>query len=83
MEKNYPSPKSGAVAGRSYHKSEVRGGGREELPHKVLLFLNICKTIFSINTAKTKGNRHFNLHYNFTVNKVEPARINEKTKTFQ
>ena len=24
---------SGAVAGRSYPTSEVRGGGREELPH--------------------------------------------------
>ena len=32
-EKSYPSPRSGAAAGRSYPRSEVRGGGREELPH--------------------------------------------------
>ena len=32
-EKSYPSPRSGVVAGRSYPMSEVRGGGREELPH--------------------------------------------------
>ena len=28
-----PHPRSGAVAGRSYPTSEVRGGGWEELPH--------------------------------------------------
>ena len=28
-----PPPRSGAAAEKSYHKSEVRGGGREELPH--------------------------------------------------
>lgn len=50
---------------------------------KVLLFLNICKTILnSINSAKTKRNRYFIFHDNFTVNKVEPARNNEKTETF-
>ena len=32
-EKSYPSPGSGAAAERSYPASEVRGGGREELPH--------------------------------------------------
>ena len=32
-EKSYPSPRSGVVAGRSYPMYEVRGGGREELPH--------------------------------------------------
>ena len=31
-EKSYPSPRSGAEAGRSYPTTEVRGGGREELP---------------------------------------------------
>ena len=31
--KSYPSPRSGAVAGRSYPMSEVRGSSREELPH--------------------------------------------------
>ena len=31
-EKSYPSLRSGAAAGRSYPKSEVRGGGWEELP---------------------------------------------------
>ena len=31
-EKSYPSPRSGAVAGRSYPASEVRGGGGEEIP---------------------------------------------------
>ena len=28
-----PRPRSGAAAEKSYRKSEVRGGGREELPH--------------------------------------------------
>ena len=28
-----PRPRSGAAAERSYHMSEARGGGREELPH--------------------------------------------------
>ena len=28
-----PHPRSGAVAGRSYPMSEVRGSGQEELPH--------------------------------------------------
>ena len=32
-EKSYPSPGSGAAAERSYPASEVRGGGRVELPH--------------------------------------------------
>ena len=32
-EKSYPSPRSGAAAGRSYPKSEARGGGRENQPH--------------------------------------------------
>ena len=32
-EKTYPSPRSGEAADRSYPASEVRGGGREELPH--------------------------------------------------
>ena len=31
-ERSYPSPRSGAAAGRSYPASEVRGGGLEELP---------------------------------------------------
>ena len=32
-KRSYPSPRSGAAARRSYPTSEVRGGGREELPH--------------------------------------------------
>ena len=32
-EKSYPNPRSGAAARRSYLTSEVRGRGREELPH--------------------------------------------------
>ena len=32
-EKSYPSLRSGAAAKRSYPASEVRGDGREELPH--------------------------------------------------
>ena len=32
-ERSYPSPRSGAAAGRSYPTSEVRGSGQEELPH--------------------------------------------------
>ena len=32
-EKSYPSPRSGAAAERRYPANEVRGGGREELPH--------------------------------------------------
>ena len=32
-EKNYPSPRSGAAAERTYPANEVRGGSREELPH--------------------------------------------------
>ena len=32
-EKTYPSPRSGAVAWKSYPTSEVRGGYQEELPH--------------------------------------------------
>ena len=31
-ERSYPSPRSGVAAGRSYPTSEVRGGGREEIP---------------------------------------------------
>ena len=31
-ERRYPSPRSGAAAGRSYPVSEVRGSGQEELP---------------------------------------------------
>ena len=31
-KKSYPSPRSGAVGGKSYPTSEVRGGRREELP---------------------------------------------------
>ena len=30
---DYSRPRSGAAAERSYPASEVRGGGREELPH--------------------------------------------------
>ena len=33
-EKSYPSLRSGVAAGRSYPISEVRGGGREEIPHE-------------------------------------------------
>ena len=33
MKKSYPSPRSGAAAERRYPANEVRGGGREELPH--------------------------------------------------
>ena len=33
LDMGYPSPKSGTPAGRSYPASEVRGGGREEIPH--------------------------------------------------
>ena len=32
-EKSYPSPRSGAAAGRSYPTYEVRGGGREDQPN--------------------------------------------------
>ena len=32
-EKSYPSPRSGVAAERRYPANEVRGGGREELPH--------------------------------------------------
>ena len=32
-KKSYPNPRSGTAAERSYPASEVRGGGREELPH--------------------------------------------------
>ena len=32
-ERSYPSPGSGAAAGRSYPTPEARGGGREEQPH--------------------------------------------------
>ena len=33
VEKSYPSPRSGAAAGRSYPTSEVWGSSREELPY--------------------------------------------------
>ena len=32
-EKSYPSPRSGAVAGRSYPTAKARGGGQEDQPH--------------------------------------------------
>ena len=32
-EKSYPSPRSGAVAGRSYPTAEARGGSQEDQPH--------------------------------------------------
>ena len=31
-ERSYPSPRSGAAAGRSFPTFEVRGGGQEKLP---------------------------------------------------
>ena len=32
-EKSYPSPRSGAAAGRSYPMPEARGSSREDQPH--------------------------------------------------
>ena len=32
-KKSYPSPRSGAAAGRSYPTPEARGGGQEDQPH--------------------------------------------------
>lgn len=50
---------------------------------KSAIISEYLKTIVNnINSTKTKRNRHFNLHYDFTVNKVEPAGNTEKTKTF-
>ena len=36
-EKNYPSPRSGEAAERTYPANEVRGGSREELPRALCL----------------------------------------------